>query len=398
MCRNRNRRRTAALVTALAAALSLSACGLSDRLFTDTGSGGQQKPDRENYLRTDALGQDGQANEGQKQDNRYRVLTLEKGVYTETTRSKSLTNWYGAMPEVLYSLEGVEARLNEYVVDHMQYVEAGDVIATVYTDVEEATLLEARTRLNRLTERLQDAQEQTERELEDILDEKAVTYNDYRKQILDIRYEQRQLDWEMEKYQYESQIEEAGEELEKLTKAGKLYEITTDTAGYIYLDRRYPAGTQLKEGDVICKIIRPDTAYQSTESAPDQFCYGMTEEIAFQSGSEEYRVVSGGSRALYGNLDQGLTVFRRVSEGEVDREQLTNYAHAATMKEGLLKKVENVILVPCDAVTEEDGKYYVTVLLEDGTLLKTQFLPGGGNTEEYWVLDGLTEGMQIVYD
>ena len=58
--------------------------------------------------------------------------------------------------------------------------------------------------------------------------------------------------------------------------------------------------------------------------------------------------------------------------------------------------MENVLLVPAEAVTIDKRKYYVTVLGEGGSMTKTQFIPGGGNDEYYWVFDGLQEGTRIV--
>ena len=48
-------------------------------------------------------------------------------------------------------------------------------------------------------------------------------------------------------------------------------------------------------------------------------------------------------------------------------------------------------------MTKEEDNCYVTVLKQDGRLQKTKFIPGGQNITDYWVLDGLEEGMQIVY-
>ena len=58
--------------------------------------------------------------------------------------------------------------------------------------------------------------------------------------------------------------------------------------------------------------------------------------------------------------------------------------------------MENVLLVPSEAVTVENRKYYVTVLGEDGSLTKTQFIPGGNNAEYDWVFDGLKEGTKVM--
>ena len=51
--------------------------------------------------------------------------------------------------------------------------------------------------------------------------------------------------------------------------------------------------------------------------------------------------------------------------------------------------VENVVLVPREAVTIKDGKTYVNVLNEDGSIVPTSFLAGGNDNKYYWVIEGI---------
>ncbi len=381
-----------AVLLGLVMILALSGCGLSDKLVTDTGSGKKQEIAKEDYLNTEALKNQG----GQRAEDIYQILTLEKGTFEETALKQILSRDYINVPTVELDLEGVTAYFGEFLVEYMQYVEAGDAIATVHTKVDEIAVEEAKIRLQRLQERYQQAQVQNSEDMQEILEERAKLTDSYEQQLMDLRYHKKNLDWESSKYNYESQIADASEQLNKLLAIGETYEVTTDIAGYVVAGSRYAPGTELHENDYICHILDGSQVYATTAEQADQFYYGMQVNFDNKNGLTPAVVVSGGNWLTYGNLDLEYAIFRLDFEqdvSELDQTGLNNL-----VMKGNLKTVENVILLPKKAVEVEEDEYFVTVLKEDGSLLKTEFIPGGSNVENYWVLDGLTEGMQIVYN
>lgn len=414
MCRNKQK----AIVLGLALSLFLSGCGVLDTFVTDTGSGESSSVAQKDYLMTDALNQ-----ETQTVDQLYTVLTLGKGIFEEVADEQIMEREYINTPILRLDVDGRAVTFGEYVVQLMDYVEVGDVIATVHVEVDELVLEETRLHLQRLQERLQSAEAQTQKELQEILDKKAITYNDYHKNILDIRYRQRQKDWEYTKFDYENQIEETKKELDKLTKVGEVYEVKADRAGFVNIESRHPAGQELWDGAYICHILDNTHVYAEGPRQTDQFCYGMEVALDTRDGIVTAKVVSGGSWALYGNLEssravkaQNGTAWDAVYDAYFGNGDLSSSGPRAIfllefeedvseikglnnmMLQGNLKTIENVITIPEKAVTQQNDQYYVTVLKEDGSLLKTEFIPGGSNGDEFWVLDGLTEGMQIVYN
>lgn len=410
-----------AIVLCLTLSLFLTGCGVLDTFVTDTGSGETASIAKEDYLMTNALDQGEQTAE-----QLYTVLTLEKGTFEETADEQLMKRQYINTPILRLDVDGREATFGEYLVQLMDYVEPGTAIATVHVEVDKLVLDETRLRLQRLQERYQSEELQVQKDLQKILDRKAITYNDFHKNILDIRYRQRQKDWEYTKFDYENQIEETKKELDELTKVGEIYEIKADRAGFVNIESRYAAGQELWDGAYICHILDNQHIYAEGQRQADQFCYGMELALDTREGMAKAKVVSGGSRALYGNLEsaRAVTTSRSMSALEVMYEEwlaATSGALPTTgpraifllefeedvsekkgfnnmMLQGNLKTIENVIVIPKEAVTEQNEQYYVTILKEDGSLLKTEFIPGGSNGDEFWVLDGLTEGMQIVYN
>lgn len=386
MCKSK---KIIALMLSVGIIFSLSGCNVSDKLMTDTGSGKQEEIPREDYLITDALSGDSSANS-------YTVHTLTKGKFEEEALRQILKQSYINVPTVRFSLEGMSATFGEYKIQNYQYVDEGDVIATVHTEADEIALEEAKVKLQRLEERYQEASKQAEEDLQALVDEGPLTYNSFKREILKIRYTQKKQDWEYQKYNYESQIAEAKEELAQLTQVGTVYNITATMDGYVNYSKKHSAGAEMKNGDYICHILNSSEIYTILDNQAEYFHYGM--EVTFDNlnGMTPAKVVNGGSWALYGNLDTGRIIFRLDFEQDVS--ELNSAGLNNLILKGLLKEMDNVILIPKSAVSVEEEQYYVTVLKEDGSLLKTEFIPGGSNLENYWVLDGLTEGMQIVYN
>ena len=386
----KNKKMTAALL-GIAATMSLTACGSPASLVTDTGSGKQQEIPIEEYLDKNALN-----TEQQKVNDIYQIITLEKGSFAEPALRQVLRRSYINVPTVQLSMEGFRGTFGAYEAEYMDYVEVGDVIATIYTDVDEIAVEEVKLRLQRLKERYQAAEGKVAEDLQELTEKGYSITEKYEYEAHCIRVEQRQLDWEYEKANYLEQMEDAEKELKQLTQVGSLYEVKAPMAGVIFYNQRYRAGQEIADGDYICHIMNSNEVYTTTNSQAEYFRFGMNLSFENSYGKATSTVVNGGPWLLYGNLDTGSAIFRL--EMEQDISKLNPAALNNLTLSGNLTDMDDVIVIPKGAVTEEDEQYYVTVLLEDGTLRKTEFIPGGENTESYWVLQGLTEGMQIVYN
>lgn len=388
MCRNK---RWISLLLGTVLVLTLPACSASKKLVTDTGSSGAKEIAKEEYLDLEALKNPTR----QTETGNYKVHTLARGVFEEEALKQSLERVFLNVPEIKLELASGTVQMGEYKAGYFEYVKPGDVIATVYSEMDELAIEEARLKLTRLQERYKRAQEKQEETLEDLKVSRTMIYNDYEREVMDVQYRQQELDWEMTKKSYERQIADAEEQLNNLQESSTMTEIKTEQSGFVVYTTRYPAGLELGDGEYICNLLTGEQFFVQTENQPDQFGFGMTLNFKVLSEVLEGTVVSAGSRALYGNLDTGSTVFsiafpESVPDGaKMQMNQLT--------MEGKMKTVENVLLVPTKAVTVENDEYFVTVLKENGSLLKTEFIPGGSNAEFCWVLQGLEEGMQVVY-
>ena len=380
------------VLAGIACSLALCACGSSEKLMTDTGSASKQEISKEEYLDLTALDKP----QAENSKGNYKVYTLEKGTFTEAALKQTLGREYINVPTVELEIKEGTVKFGEYVVEGwMDYVEKGEVLATIQTEVDELTIEEAQLKLTRLQERYAKAEAKLAEDLEDLRVKRTITYNDYERFVIDVEAEQLKLDWELSKRNYEKKIADATEKLNDLKNSKDATEITAPDSGFVIFSTRYPAGKEIENGAYICHILTSDKYYVQTGNQGDQFGFGMTVNFRRMEEVVEGTVISGGSPALYGNLDTGKATFLVGFEEEIPTGN--RWQSDEVVMEGNLKTVENVVLVPKQAVTVEDDNYYVTVLKEDGSLLKTEFIPGGNNSDEYWVYEGLNEGVQIVY-
>lgn len=54
-----------------------------------------------------------------------------------------------------------------------------------------------------------------------------------------------------------------------------------------------------------------------------------------------------------------------------------------------------MLVVPRRAVREINGHPYVNVVEADGSIVRRSFIAGGFDKNNYWVAEGLTEGMEL---
>lgn len=371
--------------------LTISACGSGEKLMTDTGSASRQEISKEEYLNPDAINQTGSTDA----NSNYTVYTLEKGLFEEGALKQTLDRAYINVPTVELTIEEGTVLFDEYVCGMFDYVESGETIATVRTEVDEISIEEAELTLKRLQERYMRDEAKLAEDLEDLRVERTMIYNDYERFVVDVQCEQLKLDWEKAKRNYEQQIKDAAERLSNLNTSSNLTDIVTDESGYVIYNTRYSAGIELGNGEYICHILTSDDYYVQTSNQADNFTYGMTMKFRTMEKEVQGKVISGGSTALYGNLDTGKATFAVDFGGDVPAN--SRMQNSSLVMEGNLKTVNNVITIPKQAVREDENNYYVTVLKEDGSLITTEFIPGGENTECFWVYEGLEEGMQIIY-
>ncbi|MDE7224742.1 MAG: hypothetical protein K2O34_13305 [Acetatifactor sp.] len=368
--------------------LVLSGCGL-EGIFSDAGTDVANTLDASRYLDLSVLS--GEGNTGDDW-NSYSVYTLSYGVFS--TQMVSLRANMRMLETACVKAEYRTGtmRLTELLVDKYQYIAAGTPVAAVSMEVDDMDIQEMERRLLRLQQRYAAAQEEF---LENQEEREAQFARWDPQRSIDItRYNQAQLDFEQTAISYERQIADLQEQIAELKKLAGQTQILAEQDGYVLDIALLQRGQKLENGTVLIMLASADKICLEFADQLEHYGYGNQVTLqageAWQNKNYDAMVISAVSKSLSSDWD--LTVSRLAGDYDI-AELLGNGPFNVS---GETSVMENVLLVPAEAVTVEKQKYYVTVLGDDGSMTKTQFIPGGSNTDYYWVFDGLEEGARIV--
>ncbi len=374
----------------LALTLGLSGCSGENSLFTDAGTDVVIQVRKEDYLDLSAL----EGDDSEKTTfNGYEVHTLEYGDFQTESAA------FGASINVLETTV-VQAQYNTGTMRLVQmmdlrstFVNKGDVIALVSMETNELDLEELELSLTRLKERYEDFKTDYETAHQEKIDN--LSWGKPQEQVERVELYQMEIDHIRQDESYRKQIESYEEQIEELKALMNTTEILAPVDGIVTeVNREISAGAKLENGTMLAKIIPADQIYMTFEDNLSHYAYGneMTFIVGRDIKAKEFsaKVISTNGKALSSDWNKQTTY---ISASVTPFEVITSgpfYVKAVT------NVMKNVLLIPYDAVTTDSGKCFVTVLHEDGTLEKTQFLAGGYNTKYYWVYDGLKEGTKVL--
>lgn len=268
-----------------------------------------------------------------------------------------------------------EARVRLY-----QHVEKGDVIATVRVEKDSIALTRNETRLARLRERLADYMEENRenREEESYL-ESVKNYNE--------------------------QIAELEKTLAKQKTDFATTEIRANREGVIVEMHEYKAEDIVQKNADIVRIADDSTCYVLVENKNQLLQFGNKVRVSYMNDQNQECTVEGmvasmSKMGVSSDLASDYSYILLPKDQIGDMMDVPNFGDGYWNRmrytvEADTRVMENVVMVPRGAVYEMSGKTYVYVKDKDGNVKHRSFLAGGFNNDYYWVLDGLTEGMEV---
>ncbi len=263
----------------------------------------------------------------------------------------------------------------EYKVENYQYVEKGDLIATIRVSPDDITIQRNKTKLQRAQERLAEL-------IAEDNENNAKTIEAKREEI--------------------AEIEELIAEMER---DGRTTEIRATRSGIITRLVEYDNEEILYHESLFVKISDSTTCYLEVVNSNQLLNYGNEVTVSYRDLDETTKTCTGtvvnvSNMAVSSDL-QGDNAYIMLSQEDISNMALTNssrenywnqyrYQITATMRE-----MNNILVVPRNAVVEIEGRTYVYVKDEQGNVKAVGFVAAGYNSSEYWVIEGLTEGMVL---
>ena len=352
------------------------------------------------------------------------VVTLERGDYYLSYEGTGYL-YYPDITNVTNNVKYGTVTMTEKKVTQGQRVKKGEVIAYVTVTPDSVKLEELSLKLLRLNEKREDAKKAAEDPNneylgKDVQEKLNNAVNSYDRQIADV-----------------------SEQIEEIQAAYSVTAFTSPVDGVIGYITDLSDGSVLKANERIATVAAISSEYLYAMNEGKSLLYGMeltgeytnpatgetvsfpltVSSVSFGPISTElasdrvYVMPTGGVTLPGGAYDPDAEISADIPAGEsftpsnpyeewlMQQEAANAPAKQSYKLKGYLQYESDVVLVPAKAVTIVGKQAYVTVF-EDGKYIRKGFIAGGINPVRsvtidgiayIWAIDGLEEGMVIVY-
>lgn len=302
------------------------------------------------------------------------TATVQYGSYSTAFKNNGHM-FYSEYEDVGNPIEYGTTYFGEYLVVPYQHVEKGDVIATIRVKKDEITIQRNKVKLQRAQERL---------------DELIAENNENNAELIETRKEE---------------IAEIQELIKDMESDAVTTQIRASRSGIVTKLGRYEKETILYHESFIATIADETSCYLELENKNQLLRYGNEVTISYTGQDQTAKTSSGivasiSSVAVSDTLQSDYAYILLPEESIGDMAQSNNnrdsywnpnrYQVTATVR-----TMDNILVVPRSAVREIDGRPYVYVKDEQGNVKAVGFVAAGYNASEYWVIEGLTEGMVL---
>lgn len=344
--------------------------------------GGCKDSKQEQELYSDDLAAPEQAN--------YVTVQTAKGEY-EKSASGDASLYYPVETELFWEEEN--ARFREVMVTRGQEVQKGDVLMTFDIEVSNADREELSLKLTRLTE---DTATGKAQRLSAIDDAKTAAegLSGHELQIALLKVEKLQAEYEEFAYKSEQQAAEYRERIAELESKIENNMLAAPFDGVIDYVISFNIGDLVETDQALIEMHATDQYYLSVKDTAGNLSYNTQvtiEAVKNKAGiSYEGRVVTA-YNVLSTSVPEGRVLIKLYED--VPAEELDgNLEYQCNIEE-----LQNVLLIDRKAVNNEEKKSYVYIL-EDDMIQKRYIVSGLSNKDTVWVVDGLSEGQNVIVD
>lgn len=378
-----------AVTALLLSGLVLGGCGFG---LTDSGYESTASINPNEYLELGVFDR----TDDEIMEKSYETYTLEYGTFvTEQTAGASVFEPITYQEKA--KIESGTMVFNEFLVSEMDYVKAGDPIASVSPETDSISIKEAELSLQRLKTQYEEAVKSRE---ESIADRDEIYRNlktDEEKKIRLLQWQIADLNWQKTEASYKERIKSSEDSIAEQKKRANTKTISAEHSGYVYSLEKIEAGTYLKNGQNLLVLVPTNNLYLEMNDKDMIYTYGKQYTVTVRVGRNnkyefEAYTINPPLCSLYFNMNTGKAYLI------VNAQMATNIPRASITVSGVASTIENVLLVPYDAVEKEDNCCFVTVMNEDGTIARLPFISGGNNRNYYWVISGLDAGMKVIHE
>lgn len=306
------------------------------------------------------------------------TVQVEKGRFQSSFEGSGYM-YYPSSRLVTNPIEYGTVYFGELLVSQYQHVEEGEVIATIRVQIDEIELERQETKLKRLEERLQDYLAQNEGETSEAFLENVASRQEA---IADVK-----------------------EIIADMKADAATTEIKSDRTGVVIWATGHGKEDILYRNENLIQVADEDTCYVILENTNQLLNYGNEVSISYEDRQGTTKTASG-TVASIAQAGVSSTINAEFSMILLPPDVISDMAVATqgyggwwnrnryTVK-AVIREMENVLVVPKGAVTEIAGNTYVNIIDENGNVTRQSFVAGGYDSMNYWVIEGLSEGMNV---
>lgn len=304
-----------------------------------------------------------------------KTAVLEKSSFS-TVYENSARMDYPSTSIVWNPIENGTVYFGSLLVEEFQQIEKGDELMTVRVEADEVALQRNETKRTRMLERMADLEE---------LDAEANA-----EQITNMK----------------EQLAELDEVIAKQKADFAATVIKSDKSGVVLGMLGKQAEDIVRGGEYLVMLADEGTCFLSTEDTNHVLQYGDQVMITYDTKSQKGMTTTGTVVSM-SKMGVSKSLVTDNAYIAIPADKVGEMAEAVTLQgwgrwnryvyslNGIVRNMDNVVVVPKKAVTEKNGNTYVSVVKEDGEIVAQRFVPGGYDSNYYWVVEGLTEGMEV---
>lgn len=302
------------------------------------------------------------------------TATVQYGSYSTDFKNNGHM-FYSEYDNVLNPVEYGTTYFGEYLVVPFQHVEKGDVIATVRVKKDEIAIQRNKVKLQRAQERL---------------NELIAENNEDNEETIEARKEE---------------IAEIEKLIKEMESDAATTQILASRSGVIMDMSFYEKETILYHESFIVTIADETACYLELENKNQLLRYGNEVTVTY-TGRDQTTKTSSGIVANISNVAvsgamQSNNAYILLPEESIEDMAQSNYNRESYWNPNryqvtaTVRTMDNILVVPRNAVREIEGRPYVYVKDDQGNVKAVGFVAAGYNASEYWVIEGLTEGMVL---
>lgn len=347
--------------------------GMSDGVYTEVLSG-LEEGDTIVYANPDKAGSS--------------VAKVVRGSYATKYAEKGYM-YYPSSSLLENPVEYGTTYFKEFQVQLYQTVKKGDVIATVRVEGDTIGLERQLVNKKYLQSDIDDVQTQI-KELNETTDKEWIEELNERLDTL------------------KEQMEDLDEVIAKMRKDASTREIVADKSGVITAMNNFKDEQILYSGERLVQIADQSKCYVVVEDKSGKLQYGNRVDVSYEAAEGETKTVEGmvatvSASGVSKTIDTSYVLILLPEDKIADMLKSSagnrNWWYRTTYNvTGSVYSMDNVLMVPRKAVFEREQRTYVYVKQPDGSVKAQSIITGGVDNENYWVIEGLTEGMEVCLD